>query len=226
MKSLILAASIAAAFAGPAIVQAAAQPDKPAMTRAQVQAKVQAMFAMVDANRDGAVTKPEFDAFRTKMQAEHETKRAERRGEMFGKLDANKDGQISRAEFAARPDHGPDGMGMRWGMRGPDGKDGPGKMGMWGHGRGERGPGHGMGGPGMGGPGMGGWGGPNGDKHAEGFFAALDANKDGRVTLAEASAKPLAMFDKADTNKDGSVTPEEHRAARAAMRAEWHAKKG
>lgn len=54
-----------------------------------------------------------------------------------------------------------------------------------------------------------------------GMFDRLDANKDGKVTLAEASAKRLEMFDKADANKDGTVTPEERKAAWGAMRAEW-----
>jgi hypothetical protein len=52
----------------------------------------------------------------------------------------------------------------------------------------------------------------------------LDTNKDGKVSLAEASAMPLAHFDAADTNKDGSVTPDEHQAMRAKMMAEWQAK--
>ena len=58
------------------------------------------------------------------------------------------------------------------------------------------------------------------------WFARLDANKDGKVTLAEASAQALAHFDKADTNKDGTLTPEERKAAWETMRAEWKAKRG
>jgi Ca2+-binding EF-hand superfamily protein len=54
-----------------------------------------------------------------------------------------------------------------------------------------------------------------------GWFARLDANKDGKVTLAEAEAKALQMFDKADANHDGTVTPEERKAAWQAMRGEW-----
>ena len=57
------------------------------------------------------------------------------------------------------------------------------------------------------------------------FLARLDANKDGKVTLPEFEAKPLAMFDRADANKDGTVTPAERQAARQAMRAEWQAKR-
>jgi hypothetical protein len=58
------------------------------------------------------------------------------------------------------------------------------------------------------------------------WFARLDANKDGKVTLAEAEAKALQMFDKADANHDGTVTPEERKAAWQSMRAEWMKKRG
>ncbi len=208
MKTLVIAASLAAAIAGtvPALAQQRG-PDHHAqpMTRADVQAKVKERFAQVDANHDGVVTKAEFDAYRSKAQADREAKRGERRAEMFARLDTNKDGQISQAEFAARPDRGPDGA---------DAPGGHGRMGMRG----------GMHHGGMGG--WGGWGGPNGDRRAEGFFAAMDANHDGKVTLAEATAKPLAMFDKADANHDGIVTPEERRAAWGAMRAEWKGRRG
>lgn len=54
------------------------------------------------------------------------------------------------------------------------------------------------------------------------WFDRADANKDGRVTLAEAQAGPLAMFDKMDTNKDGTISAEEHQA----MRAKWKDMRG
>jgi hypothetical protein len=41
---------------------------------------------------------------------------------------------------------------------------------------------------------------------------------DGKLTLAEASAGPLAMFDRADTNHDGTISPDEHKAAMEKMR--------
>jgi len=53
------------------------------------------------------------------------------------------------------------------------------------------------------------------------WFERADADKDGKLTLAEAQAGPLAMFDKVDANKDGVISPEEHEAARDAMRAKW-----
>jgi hypothetical protein len=41
------------------------------------------------------------------------------------------------------------------------------------------------------------------------MFEDADANRDGRVSLAEAQAMALAHFDKADLNHDGKITPEE-----------------
>lgn len=54
-----------------------------------------------------------------------------------------------------------------------------------------------------------------------GMFGAADADKDGRVSLAEATAPALERFDRVDADKDGTITPEERKAAREAMRAQW-----
>lgn len=59
-----------------------------------------------------------------------------------------------------------------------------------------------------------------------GMFTHADANKDGKVTLSEFTAMPLAMFDRADANKDGTVTPEERRAAWGKMREDRQEKAG
>src|SRR5690349_14751307 len=40
------------------------------------------------------------------------------------------------------------------------------------------------------------------------MFDRADANKDGRVTLAEMQQAALAQFDRADLNHDGTITPE------------------
>jgi Ca2+-binding EF-hand superfamily protein len=146
--------------------------------------------------------------------------------EHFAKVDANKDGAITkaeadaaraamkaewqkkrgerRAEMFGKLDTDKNGQLSQAEFNAPrsdraknDGERG----GKW---RGHRGGHHG-------GMGMGRMGG--------GMFERLDANKDGKVTLAEASAKRLEMFDKADANKDGTVTPEEREAAWGAMRA-------
>lgn len=49
-------------------------------------------------------------------------------------------------------------------------------------------------------------------------FAAMDANKDGRVALAEARSAALARFDRVDLDRDGTIGPEERNAAREAFR--------
>jgi hypothetical protein len=45
-----------------------------------------------------------------------------------------------------------------------------------------------------------------------------DANRDGILTKAEATAAAAAMFDRADTNKDGRIDHAEQDAARAQMK--------
>ena len=154
--------------------------------------------------------------------------------ERFAKADTNKDGAITQAEFdvsrnamkakwqAKRAEHRAEmfakldsdknGQLSKAEFSAPRPDRGEGK-GEGGH-RGHMGGHHRMGG-------MMGMGGMGGD-----WFARIDANKDGKVTLAEASAEALAHFDKADTNKDGTLTPEERKAAWETMRAEWKAKRG
>ena len=151
--------------------------------------------------------------------------------EHFAKVDANKDGTITQAEFDAHRTA----MKAEWEAKRAERRaemfakldaDKNGQLSKAEYsaphdrseGKGEHRGGHMRGHRGMM-MGMGGMGGGN-------WFARIDADKDGKVTLAEASAKALAMFDKADANKDGTVTPEERKAAWEAMRAEWRAKRG
>ena len=195
--------------AGLAVAQDAPPPGrmmKMPDTRAEVQAMVAEHFKMMDANKDGFVTRDEMAAGREKMRTEM---RAKHRAEMFAKLDTNKDGSISKAEFMAPPprrEGGPDmpppppgGPEGRDDMRGPGGPGGPGHHGgRFGHG-------------GMRGGGM----------FGEGWFERADVNKDNKISLAEAQAIPLAMFDKADTNRDGKLSDAEKQAARQAMRGGW-----
>ena len=45
-----------------------------------------------------------------------------------------------------------------------------------------------------------------------------DANRDGRVSRAEAASGALRHFDMMDSNRDGRLTPEERAAGRAQMK--------
>ena len=187
-------AALATLVAVPLIAQAPAGsgmgmgPDR-IVKRAEVEPMVKMMFSRIDANTDGAITKDEIAAAREK-------RKAERKGRMFDALDTNKDGSISRAEFMA--DHGP--MGRPDGP--PPPPPGAGPDGMTHGPKGPMGKGHmGMGPMGMGKGGM-----------ADAMFNRADANKDGKVTMAEATTAALAHFDEVDTNHDGQVTGEERRA--------------
>lgn len=180
-----------------------------AKTRAEVEKRIAERFAEADANKDGAVTSEELKAAVDKRLADAHAKMAEMRARMFDRLDADKNGAISRAEWDA---HQAQMMSMGDGHPGPDGK-GPGQhrammMGSDG---------------GMAAMHMmqRGW-----DRWGDHWFTKADANNDGRVTLAEAKARPLAHFDKADANKDGTLTPEERRSAHEKMRSEWRDKRG
>ncbi|MEO5578746.1 MAG: calcium-binding protein, partial [Sphingomicrobium sp.] len=50
-----------------------------------------------------------------------------------------------------------------------------------------------------------------------GMLKTADVNKDGRVSLQEATATALQHFDRTDVNRDGKLTPDEMRAARQMM---------
>ena len=80
------------------------------MTRADVSSHVGKLFARLDANRDGYLTRDEIKAGHQKMMAmgpdierrlaEHGVKIGDRSA-IFDKLDSNRDGNISRQEFMA-----------------------------------------------------------------------------------------------------------------------------
>lgn len=61
--------------------------------------------------------------------------------------------------------------------------------------------------------------------HGKGFFAHLDANKDGKVTRAEAAQLETERFNRMDANNDGKITREEAKVAHDAMKKKWQEKK-
>ena len=171
---------------GQAMGQGMGMKDK-VQTRAEVIARTQRDFAMLDFNHDGVLDQAElaaagrnWDGAAGRSSNSNAGANADRpmpmdRNAMFDMIDTNHDGNISRDEFARAPmNHGMD----------------DGKMGGGDHG-------------GMGGGGM------------ARMWSMADANHDGRVTLKEATDMALMRFDRMDANHDGQVTPEERAAARA-----------
>ena len=213
MKEFMIGAA-GIVLAGAALAQTPVAPTPPVApmaerihTRAEMVAKIRDHFAQLDANKDGFLTKEEADAgrkifkdrIRTKLgeRGEH---RMERRdpNQAFDRLDANKDGSISRDEFAKGHEMRIERrMVMQDGMPGGHAGMGHGGMRM-----------HRMGGM------MGGH-----------MFEMADANKDGRVSLQEATDAAARHFDMADANKDGRVTPDERRQMHRQMMEKHRAPK-
>lgn len=161
--------------------------------RAEVVARTQKMFAMLDVNHDGALDQAELAAAGKRWDGPREAgsgmasgRMPMDRNAMFDMMDTNHDGMISRDEFARAPMHHGDMAG----------------------GQGERM--HGMGG-GMGKGGM-----RMGGGMAK-MWTMADINHDGRVTLQEATTMALQHFDRLDTNHDGQLTPDERAAGRVMM---------
>jgi Ca2+-binding EF-hand superfamily protein len=180
---------------------------KPGVSRAQLGGHVAAMFQRLDANRDGIITREESQAAKGdrgarkggKQGAQAERRanrspeqrpgnRAENRAAMFDRLDTNRDGSISRAEFTAAP-----ALQDRR-MAGRDGNQRKAATGAKGMGR--------MGGMSLGGR----------------MFEMADANRDGRLTMPEATSAAYRHFDMADANRDGQISREERMQVRQRMR--------
>ena len=202
MKTLSLTI-LALAVAAPALAQTASvAPAKPpahaplrnaVQTRAEVGAHVQAMFAKLDANRDGFIAKDEAQSA-GKALREGRGKRADgfdpaqrqqRRAPAFDRLDTDRNGVISREEFAR--------IGADRDQRGEASADRRGREGFRGRGMGAFG---------------------------ARMFETADANRDGKVSLQEATAAAYQHFDSADLNRDGKLTGEERMQAHQKMRAQ------
>ena len=169
-------------------------------TRNEVVQHVRDMFARLDSNRDGYLTREEADAGHKAMAgdkrqrfawrlADRGPERTADRGAAFDRLDLNKDGVITRDEFAqARPQVEEHRFVIREG--GPAGTaTAPGAPGAPREFRLHR---------------MGGM----GKLHGR-MFDMADANRDGRASLQEATDSALRQFDMADANHDGQLTPDE-----------------
>ncbi len=188
--------------AAPPIAPQIAQRMEMTQTRDQAVAKVREHFTMMDTNRDGFVAGDEMQSMRGHHQGQRQI--GERRGRggdrmtrneralrdpaaAFDRLDANRDGMISREEFGrAREVREERRIVIN---RAPVGV--PGVPGMTGDHQRMRKM-HRMGG--MGGGGM---------------MRLADLDRDGRVSLQEATTSALQRFDRIDTNRDGRITTDE-----------------
>ena len=164
-----------------------------AQTRDQAVAKVREHFAMMDVNRDGFVAGDEMRAMRGHHRGTGDDAKERRAQTAFDWLDTNRDNMINRSEFAAGRQVRGERMGARGGAPTAMAGDRPAMGAM-----------HRMNGGGrMGGGGM---------------MRMADLDKDGRVSLQEATTSALQRFDRVDTNRDGQITLEE-RQQRKAMRS-------
>lgn len=223
MKKVVFAGvTLSALVTVPVVAQAPRAGQMQSLTRAIVETRVQKQFTRIDADRDGFVTQAEAQAaVKPRPQPIH------MRGHLFSLLDANKDGQITVAEAQ--------GAGTRASAARDDARPDPSKRAarliarLDANGdtivtraefdaraarRADRAQSHGA------------------RKGARGvglrgrMFTRLDSNKDGRISLAEATTAKLARFDRTDANRDGTVTREEIRSARETMRAQRRGGKG
>lgn len=226
-KLLLVGGAAVALAAGAALAQTA--PTTPAQrakhprvmkseTRADMQAGVAKMFARLDANHDGFISKDELDALQAKRQQRME-QRAQRfdPSKIFARLDLNHDGKITSAEAETARNQriqakgGQPAKAHATGFTGlfaraDTNKDGVitqaefDAMGAQIHTRMEkaaetRGPaGH--------------------------MLDAADTNKDGKVSLAEAQQLAQSHFDRMDLNHDGTITPQERQQARKQFRSQ------
>jgi Ca2+-binding EF-hand superfamily protein len=233
MKTYLLGgAAVAAILVASAAFAQTAEPVQPArhphvakpMTRADVQGHVARMFARIDANHDGFVTKAEADAHHAQPEGKM-AQRSEQRAQhsdpakYFNRLDANHDGQITRAEAEAarsarlakkgrQPSQAHAGASGHLFERADLNKDGVITRAEFD--AAPRASHAGMRQAGM----RRGFGGR--------MFDMADVNKDGRVSLAEAQQVALQHFDRADLNHDGIVSPEEREQAHQLMRSQHH----
>jgi Ca2+-binding EF-hand superfamily protein len=229
MKTFLIggAAVLAIVAGGAAFAQTAKPAQTPAprvqtpktATRAEVQSHLATMFAKLDTNHDGAISKDELAAIEAKRDQKLE-QRAQRfdPSKIFARLDLNHDGKITAAEAeAARSQHakakgGQPAKAQAAAFKGlfaraDTNHDGVitsaefDTMGQQIKARMEKA-------------------GAARDGMATRMFTMADANKDGRVSLAEMQQSALARFDRMDLNHDGKITPDERKAARQQRKAQ------
>jgi Ca2+-binding EF-hand superfamily protein len=202
MMNRILLGATALMLAVPAIGQTQIQTQTQAraagvtQTRDQAMAKVRERFAKMDVNRDGFVARDEMQSMRGQRQG-----MSERRGRGGVRMARNDRAARNPGAAFERLDANRDNMisrdefararDVRQERRSAQGGErGQRKMNRMGGGR------------------IGG-----------GMMRMADLDRDGRVSLQEATNSALQRFDRLDSNRDGRITTEERRLQREQRRA-------
>ena len=214
MKEFLIG-SAAIVAAGAAFAQApVAQPTPPAvaapappappmfreMSRNDVVAKVREHFAQLDTNKDGFLTKDEADAGRKLMKEHFRERLGERREHRMEHGDPGQafDRLDTNKDGSISRDEFAKGREIRIERRVMNQAPGAPHEGMRMHRFGMMG-GH--------------------------MFEMADANKDGRVSLQEATDAAVRHFDSMDANRDGRITPDERMQMHRQMIEEHRAPK-
>ena len=195
-KLVIIGAAAAALIAVPTIAQIGRGAASGGVTRSEIPNQVRQGFLAIDRDRDGFVTRAEAEASRASLRGERGERgerRRERRQARFERLDRNRDGAITREEFFARAERGDRAD------RGDRGESRRERRAERRERRMERRGHHAL-------------------RLGARAFQRMDANRDGRVSLAEATQQRLRRFDRLDADRDGRVTREERRSFRADRR--------
>lgn len=158
-------------------------------SRDEMVARVREHFAKLDANKDGFLTRDEADAGREVIKQRIVEKMGEKREDRMAKRDPNAafDRLDANKDGSISRDEFAKAREMRIERRveRKDGAAAPGRRMMRMHRMGGMIGGH--------------------------MFDMADVNKDGRVTLQEATDAAARHFDMADANRDGRITPDERR---------------
>jgi Ca2+-binding EF-hand superfamily protein len=188
------------------------RPPMRSATRADVQARVGTIFARLDTNHDGFITKEELSA-RDAAREQRAQQRAARfdPSKFFDRLDLNHDGKVTTAEAeSARSQHSKakggkpaEARAAAFGglfERADTNRDGVitrAEFDVVGQKMKARVQHAGM---------------ARGGMEAR-MFDTSDANKDGRISLSEMQQAALARFDRLDLNHDGAISKEERQKA-------------
>jgi Ca2+-binding EF-hand superfamily protein len=192
---------------------------KQPVTRTDVQSHVATMFAKLDTDHDGFITKDELNAIQTQREQKMEQRATQfDPSKIFDRLDLNHDGKVTTVEAEAAHKQRVEAKG-----------DEPAKAhatafgGLFAHAdtnkdgvitraefdaMGQQMKAH-MEQAAVAHGGMAGH-----------MFDAADTNKDGKVSLAEMQQTALAHFDRIDVNHNGKITRDERKQAREQLKAQ------